>query len=134
MIETRKDTSSTALQNKDQRQKTQTIGATINNESLFADNCYPHPDPHVFEINKIPHVRKRITWNANEYDQECHNHRLQTIQKHRDEETHNIVSHTPGKHLKAGHHLAPSKTPFKWRFADGPVVADNLCWLRTQLK
>ena len=29
--------------------------------------------------------------------------------------------------LKVGHHRSASKTPFKWHFADGPIVAQH--WL-----
>ena len=28
----------------------------------------------------------------------------------------------PSKHLKAGYHRSASGTPFKWRFAGGPMV------------
>ena len=27
--------------------------------------------------------------------------------------------------LKVGHHRSASKTPFKWHFADGPIVAQH---------
>ena len=31
--------------------------------------------------------------------------------------------------LKAGHHRPANKTPFTWRFAGGPMVAQNEYWI-----
>ena len=30
--------------------------------------------------------------------------------------------------LKVGHHRPASETPFKWRFAGGPMMAHIVCW------
>ena len=35
----------------------------------------------------------------------------------------NLTCMTLVKHLKAGHHWPASETPFKWRFAGGPIFA-----------
>ena len=38
-------------------------------------------------------------------------------------------------HIKAGHSRPTSETPFKWRFADGPIVAgDCTCLLVGRLQ
>ena len=31
--------------------------------------------------------------------------------------------------LTTGHHRPASEMPLKWRFAGGPLVANNICWL-----
>ena len=35
----------------------------------------------------------------------------------------------PCTYLKSGHNQSASETPFEWRFAGGPIVAQDLCWL-----
>ena len=36
-----------------------------------------------------------------------------------------LASTRPSKHIKAGHYRPASETPFKWRFAGGPMVAPD---------
>ena len=44
-------------------------------------------------------------------------------------------SKLPSQHSMLGHHLHPSETPFKWRFAGGPMMA-RFCdiWILSPLK
>ena len=41
-----------------------------------------------------------------------------------------IQIHVP---LKADHHRPAIVTPFKWRFAGGPMMANTECWLGSDI-